>query len=154
MVLWRSPQKALPVWLITQRIPTAADWQAELEQPSDRRRKSHLRTRPSPDEVLALFIERGTMLRNGDPRPSQDRRIVKVVAKAEAVLHITPPPHGSSAGSKREHAIHCVLWSANLRLSCITALRPRHHCRRLVLRVSHQHSHMTIACVTSNDKGY
>lgn len=89
MALWHPTQKVLPVLLITQRIATSSDWHAELELPFELRQKSRLRTRASNGEELALFLERGAVLRGGDLLQSQDGRIVKVVAKAEAVLHIT-----------------------------------------------------------------
>lgn len=89
MAFGHSTRKVLVVLLITQRIPAPADWQVELELPFELRQKSRLRTRASNGEELALFIERGTVLRGGDLLQSQDGRVVKVVAKAEAVLHVT-----------------------------------------------------------------
>jgi len=70
---------------------SAAPSSAELVLPFELRQKSRLRAVLSTGEEAALFMPRGTVLRNGDCLQAEDGRVVRVVAQAECVLHITAP---------------------------------------------------------------
>ena len=61
---------------------------AELELPFELRQKSRLRARLNDGEEVSLMMPRGGILRGGDLLAASDGRIVKVVARAEALLHI------------------------------------------------------------------
>lgn len=65
-----------------------ADAQAseELRLPFDTRCKSRLRTRLVSGEECGLFLERGTVLRQGDKLLANDGRVVAVVAAEEALM--------------------------------------------------------------------
>ena len=69
-------------------VPAAADVDAELALPYELREKSRLRATLSTGEEVALFLERGTVLRGGDCLKGDDGRVVRVVAAPEAVLEV------------------------------------------------------------------
>jgi urease accessory protein len=60
-----------------------------LVLPFDLRQKSRLRTTLASGAEVGLFLERGTILRDGDCLLANDGRIVKVEAKPEAVFRVT-----------------------------------------------------------------
>ena len=70
------------------RVPAAAQVDAELALPYELREKSRLRATLSTGEEVALFLERGTVLRGGDCLKGDDGRLVRVVAAPEAVLEV------------------------------------------------------------------
>ena len=69
-------------------VPAAAHADAELALPYELREKSRLRATLSTGEEVALFLERGTVLRGGDCLKGDDGRVVRVVAAPEAVLEV------------------------------------------------------------------
>ncbi|HTS23591.1 MAG TPA: urease accessory protein UreE [Casimicrobiaceae bacterium] len=73
--------------LIVQRR-TAARQQvdAELVLPFDERRKPRQRTRLASGEEIALFLDRGSLLRGGDCLAADDGRVVRVVAAEEPLM--------------------------------------------------------------------
>ncbi len=71
--------------LIEHRAPRTAPADAVLELPFDLRCKSRLRTQLTGGEEVGLFLERGSVLRDGDKLRAGDGRIVAVRAADEAV---------------------------------------------------------------------
>jgi urease accessory protein len=61
----------------------------KLVLPFDLRRKSRFRTRLSDGTETALFLPRGSLLRNGDLLEAEDGTLIKVEAAEEDVLRIT-----------------------------------------------------------------
>ncbi len=74
--------------VISKRLPPQSRHDVELILPFDLRQKSRLRTSLSDGEEVGLFLERGTVLRDGDYLQAEDDRIVLVRAQAEQVLQI------------------------------------------------------------------
>ena len=70
------------------RVPATAKVDDELALPYELREKSRLRATLSTGEEVALFLERGTVLRGGDCLKGDDGRVVRVVAAPEAVLEV------------------------------------------------------------------
>ena len=65
---------------------------ATLTLPFELRRRSRLLVRLDDGEEAGLFLERGTVLRNGDELAATDGRIVRVVASEERVYEVRPTP--------------------------------------------------------------
>ncbi len=61
---------------------------AQLTLPYELREKCRLRATLSSGEEVAVFTERGSVLRHGDLLTGEDRRVVRVVAAPEAVLRV------------------------------------------------------------------
>ena len=76
---------AEPVALIRQRVSPQGRYDDSLVLPFERRQKSRLRTRLESGMEVGLFLERGTILRDGDFLQSEDGLLVKVVAAVEQV---------------------------------------------------------------------
>jgi urease accessory protein len=75
--------------VVSRRIAAQPNHDVELVLPFELRQKSRLRTRLGNGEEVGLFLERGQILRDGDCLAAEDGRVVRVVARAERVLHIT-----------------------------------------------------------------
>lgn len=60
-----------------------------LELPFDARQKTRLRTALASGEEVGLMLPRGEVLRGGDLLVASDGRVIEVVARPEAVLHVT-----------------------------------------------------------------
>ncbi len=73
------------VALIRQRVSPQGRYDDSLVLPFERRQKSRLRTRLESGMEVGLFLERGTILRDGDFLQSEDGLLVKVVAAVEQV---------------------------------------------------------------------
>jgi urease accessory protein len=58
----------------------------ELRLPFEARCKSRLRTRLASGEECDLFLERGTVMRQGDRLLARDGRVIAVLAQDEALL--------------------------------------------------------------------
>lgn len=71
--------------LIRQRIPPQDRYDDRLVLPFERRQKSRLRTRLESGTEVGLFLERGTILREGDFLQSEDGLLIRIVAAAEQV---------------------------------------------------------------------
>lgn len=76
------------MWLITERIPPQPQADAELALPFELRQKSRLRTRLPDGEEVGLFLDRGSVLRGGDCLRGEDGRVLRIVARPEAVLEV------------------------------------------------------------------
>jgi urease accessory protein len=61
---------------------------AELILPFEMRTKSRLRTTVAGGEEIGLFLERGTVLRDGEHLQADDGRVVRVVAADEDLLEV------------------------------------------------------------------
>ncbi len=61
---------------------------AELVLPFELRQKSRLRATVASGEEIGLFLDRGTVLRDGDCLGADDGRVVRVVAAAENLLEV------------------------------------------------------------------
>ena len=77
------------VLLVTSRCEPSTKWDCELVLPFELRQKSRLRTVVSNGEEIGMFLERGSVLRDGDLLRADDGRVVRVVAKPEPVLDIS-----------------------------------------------------------------
>jgi urease accessory protein len=72
--------------VVRRRLARSAAHDAELLLPFELRQKSRLRTTVRDGEEIGLFLERGTVLRDGDWLEADDGRIVRVVAADEDLL--------------------------------------------------------------------
>jgi urease accessory protein len=75
--------------IVTQRIAPQATVAAVLTLPFAERQKSRLRTSVDTGEEIGLFLERGTVLRDGDCLRADDGRVVRVAAADEDLLDVT-----------------------------------------------------------------
>jgi len=75
--------------LINARCASASQWDCELVLAFELRQKSRLRTTTASGEEVGLFLDRGSVLRDGDLLQAEDGRVVRVVARPEPVLDIT-----------------------------------------------------------------
>ena len=71
------------------RISTADKISAQLVLPYEQRENSRLRTALSSGEEVAIFMPRGTVLRNNDLLMGDDGRVVRIVAVQESTYRIT-----------------------------------------------------------------
>ena len=71
--------------LIRQRVAPKDHYDDRLVLPFDRRQKSRLRTRLESGTEVGLFLERGTVLRDGDFLRTEAGLLVRVVAATEQV---------------------------------------------------------------------
>jgi urease accessory protein len=72
--------------IVQKRIPPRTAFDAELVLPFEVRQKSRLRTAVEGGEEIALFLPRGTVLRDGDCLQADDGRVVRVRAAEENLL--------------------------------------------------------------------
>ena len=62
---------------------------AQLVLPYELRENSRLRTKLASGEEVAIFTERGTVLRNNDLLKSDDGRVVQIIAAQEPTYRVT-----------------------------------------------------------------
>jgi len=74
---------------ISTRAPTDSEPQDRLILPFELRRRSRLRARLESGAEIALLLERGTILHDGDRLCAEDGTIIQVVAADEAVATVT-----------------------------------------------------------------
>ena len=79
----------LTMLLISARCAPSSQWDCELVLPFELRQKSRLRTTVASGEEVGLFLDRGSVLRDGDLLQAEDGRVVRVVARPEPVFDIT-----------------------------------------------------------------
>lgn len=65
---------------------------ATLTLPFELRRRSRLLVRLDNGEEAGLFLERGTVLKDGDELAGSDGRVVRVIASNESVYVVRPTP--------------------------------------------------------------
>jgi urease accessory protein len=74
--------------VIQRRCSATAAHHAELALPFELRQKTRLRTNVRDGEEIGLFLERGTVLRDGELLEAEDGRIVRVIAADEDLLEV------------------------------------------------------------------
>lgn len=74
---------------ITQRLTESRTADLDLVLPFQLRTKSRLRTALASGEEVGLFLERGSVLRDGDLLRADDGRVIRVVAAPETVSTVT-----------------------------------------------------------------
>jgi urease accessory protein len=74
--------------IVSQRIAPQSDVDAVLVLTFEQRRKSRLRTKVAGGEDIGLFLERGSVLCDGDCLRADDGRVVRVRAAVEDLLEI------------------------------------------------------------------
>lgn len=74
--------------IVQKRIPSQATCDAELVLPFELRQKSRLRTTVESGEEIGLFLERGTILHDGDYLQADDGRVVRVRAADEDLVEV------------------------------------------------------------------
>jgi urease accessory protein len=73
---------------IRQRIARQPEFDTELVLPFELRQKSRLRAIASGGEEIGLFLDRGTILRDGDCLRADDGRVVRVRAASEDLIEV------------------------------------------------------------------
>jgi len=74
--------------IVEKRIASQTHADVELQLPFEERRKVRQRTNLSNGEEVALFLERGSILRSGDCLLGDDGRVVRVVAACEPLMEV------------------------------------------------------------------
>jgi len=74
--------------VVQRRLGAQAPYDAELALPFELRQKSRLRTTVVGGEEIGVFLERGTVLRDGDCLEADDGRVVRVVAADEDLIEV------------------------------------------------------------------
>ena len=80
---------------LERRLPSSATPRAiagTLTLPFELRQRSRLLIRLDDGEEAGLFLERGTVLRDGDELAGADGRVVQVIAAVEQVYRVDPTP--------------------------------------------------------------
>lgn len=72
--------------IVRQRIPSQTAFDAELILPFELRQKSRFRATVASGEEIGLFLERGSVLRDGECLRSDDGRVVRVAAADEELM--------------------------------------------------------------------
>jgi len=75
--------------IVEKRIERRAHADVALKLTFEERRRTRQRARLEGGEEVALFLDRGTILRGGDCLQAEDGRIVCIVAAAEALMEVT-----------------------------------------------------------------
>ena len=76
------------MWIVERRIAPQPHADAELALSFELRRKTRQRTKLASGEEVALFLDRGTVLRAGDCLATEDGRILRIVAAPEALMEV------------------------------------------------------------------
>ena len=74
--------------VVQRRLDAPAPHDAEIVLPFELRQKSRLRTTIASGEEIGLFLERGTVLRDGECLHADDGRVIRVVAADEDLLEV------------------------------------------------------------------
>lgn len=75
--------------ILNAKIPQAEIVYAQLVLPYELRENSRLRTTLASGEEVAIFMDRGTVLRNNDLLKSDDGKVIQIVAANEPTYRIT-----------------------------------------------------------------
>ena len=75
--------------IVQRRIDRQEEADVELRLPFEQRRKTRQRTILASGEEIALFLDRGNVLRGGDCLLGEDGRIVRVVAAPESLMEVS-----------------------------------------------------------------
>jgi urease accessory protein len=76
---------------LTTKLPASPRIDGTLRLPFELREKSRLRAQLESGEEVALFTQRGTVLRDGDLLTGSDGRVIRVAAAAEATYRVSAP---------------------------------------------------------------
>ena len=74
--------------IVQRKLDVPASHDADLVLPFELRQKSRLRTTVAGGEEIGLFLERGSVLRDGECLQADDGRVVRVNAAAEDLLEV------------------------------------------------------------------
>jgi urease accessory protein len=74
--------------IVRKRITPLPSFDAEVLLPFELRQKSRFRTTVEGGEEIGLFLDRGTVLRDGDCLEADDGRVVRVVGADENLLEV------------------------------------------------------------------
>lgn len=74
--------------VVRRRLGAPARHDALLVLPFELRQKSRLRTTVASGEEIGLFLDRGTVLRDGDCLEADDGRVVRVAAAPEDLVEV------------------------------------------------------------------
>ena len=74
--------------IVQRKLDAPAPHDADLVLPFALRQKSRLRTAITGGEEIGLFLERGTVLRDGECLQADDGRVVRVAAADEDLLEV------------------------------------------------------------------
>lgn len=74
--------------IVQKRIEAREIADVELRLPFEQRRKTRQRTVLASGEEIALFLDRGNVLRGGDCLLGEDGRVVRVVAAPESLMEV------------------------------------------------------------------
>ena len=74
--------------VVQRKLDAPAPHHTVLVLPFEQRQKSRLRTTVATGEEIGLFLERGTVLRDGECLQSDDGRVVRVVAAEEDLMEV------------------------------------------------------------------
>ena len=74
--------------VVQRRLDAPSPHDAEIVLPFELRQKSRLRTTIASGEEIGLFLERGTVLRDGQRLHADDGRVILVVAADEDLLEV------------------------------------------------------------------
>jgi urease accessory protein len=83
--------------VVQRRLDAPAPHDALLVLPFELRQKSRLRTTVESGEEVGLFLDRGTVLRDGDCLQADDGRVVRISAAQESLLEARCPDARSLA---------------------------------------------------------
>ena len=75
--------------ILTKLAAVDSPWDKELSLPFDLRKKSRFKKTLDDGEEVGVFLDRGTILSDGDCLLSEDGRIVLIKASPEQLLHVT-----------------------------------------------------------------
>ena len=74
--------------VVRHKLDTPAAHDALLVLPFELRQKTRLRTTVVGGEEIGLFLERGSILRNGECLKADDGRVIRVAAAPEALVEV------------------------------------------------------------------
>jgi urease accessory protein len=74
--------------VVQRKLDAPAPHDAVLVLPFELRQKSRLRTTVATGEEIGLFLERGTVLRDGECLQADDGRVVRVAAAPEDLIEV------------------------------------------------------------------
>jgi len=83
--------------IIQKRIEPRDSADVELRLPFEQRQKTRQRTVLASGEEVALFLDRGNVLRGGDCLLGEDGRVVRIVAAPESLMEVRSDDAGALA---------------------------------------------------------
>jgi len=83
--------------IVQKRIEPRDSADVELRLPFEQRQKTRQRTVLASGEEVALFLDRGNVLRGGDCLLGEDGRVVRIVAAPESLMEVRSDDAGALA---------------------------------------------------------